>query len=102
MLYSCENAYYNAYGYSYSLTKLLIIENLGLNNLILPLIIISTNFILIIGLKRRNSHRQHYLGTNKIDDWRERSVILYMLLSSIIFVLLTNTGWNIRNMGNDL
>ncbi|CAF4288342.1 unnamed protein product, partial [Adineta steineri] len=90
ILFSCDNAYYNAYGYTFSLTNLLFIENIGLNNLILPLIIISTNIILIFGLQRRSQQRRHRLGTYKNDDWKERSVILYMLLSSIAFILLTS------------
>ncbi|CAF1460934.1 unnamed protein product [Adineta steineri] len=90
ILFSCDNAYYNAYGYTFSLTNLLFIENIGLNNLILPLIIISTNIILIFGLQRRSHQRRHRLGTYKNDDWKERSVILYMLLSSIAFILLTS------------
>lgn len=90
IIYTCNNAYYYVYGYSFSLTNLLFIENIGLNNMILPLIIILTNIILIIGLKRRNYYRRHQLGTNKNDDWRERSVILYMLISSIVFVILTS------------
>ncbi|CAF1205314.1 unnamed protein product [Adineta steineri] len=90
ILFSCDNAYYNAYGYTFSLTNLLFIENIGLNNLILPIIIISTNIILIFGLQRRSQQRRHRLGTYKNDDWKERSVILYMLLSSIAFILLTS------------
>jgi hypothetical protein len=58
--------------------------------MILPIIIILTNIILIIGLKRRSYQRRYQLGTNKHDDWKERSVILYMLLSSIVFVVLTS------------
>ncbi|CAF1425571.1 unnamed protein product [Rotaria sordida] len=88
-VYTCNNANYYAYGYSFSLTKLLLIENMGLNNIILPLIIILTNIILVIGLKRRNYQRRHHLGTNKINDWRERSILIYMLLSSITFIILT-------------
>ena len=90
MLFSCDNANYNAYGYTYTLTTLLFIENIGLNNLILPIIIISTNVILICGLRRRAYQRRHRLGTCKHDDWRERSVMLYMLLSSVAFVFLTS------------
>jgi len=58
--------------------------------MILPLIIILTNIILIIGLKRRNYQRRYQLGTNKHDDWKERSMILYMLLSCIGFLILTS------------
>jgi len=49
----------------------------------------STNIVLIFGLRRRAYQRRHHLGTRKNDDWRERSVILYMLLSSITFIFLT-------------
>jgi len=49
----------------------------------------STNIILIFGLRRRAYQRRHRLGTRKHDDWREQSVILYMLLSSITFIILT-------------
>ena len=90
ILFSCDNAFYRAYGQRFSLTNLLFIENIGLNNFILPITIIATNIILIFGLKRRAYQRRHRLGTTKIDDWRERSVILYMLLSSISFILLTS------------
>lgn len=88
-IYTCNNAHYNAYGYSYSLTKLLLIENIGLNNVILPIVIISTNIILVIGLRRRIYQRRQYLGKIKNGDWRERSIIIYMLLSSLAFVVLT-------------
>jgi len=57
--------------------------------MILPFIIILTNTVLIIGLRRRSYQRRYQLGTNKKDDWKERSVILYMFLSSIVFVILT-------------
>jgi hypothetical protein len=86
----CINAQYNIYGYSFSLSNLLFIENIGLNNFVLPLIIILTNSILIIGLRRRDYQRRHQLGTNKSDESKERSVILYMIFSSIGFVLLTS------------
>ena len=89
ILFSCNEAYFQAYGYKYSLTDLLFIENLGLNNVILPLLILSTNIILIIGLRRRTHQRRHRLGSRKNDDWRERSVVLYMLLSSLSFLFLT-------------
>ncbi|UJR32008.1 hypothetical protein I4U23_019478 [Adineta vaga] len=90
ILFSCSDAYYNAYGLRFTLSNLLFIENIGLNNLILPLIIISTNVTLMVGLHRRAHQRRYRLGTYKNDDWKERSVILYMLLSSIAFVLLTS------------
>jgi hypothetical protein len=89
ILFSCDNAYYKSYGYKYSLTDLIFLESIGLNNLILPILIISTNIILIFGLKRRAYQRRHRLGTQKHDDWKERSVILYMLFSSLTFVILT-------------
>lgn len=88
-VYACNNAQFYAYGRSFSLTNVLFIENLGLNNIVLPVMIILTNVVLIIGLKRRSYQRRTYLGANKTDDWRERSVLIYMLLSSVIFVLLT-------------
>ncbi|CAM4871102.1 unnamed protein product [Rotaria socialis] len=88
-VYTCNNAYYHAYGFSFSLTNLLLIENIGLNNVILPIVIICTNIILVIGLRRRSYQRRRFLGTNKTSDWRERSILLYMLLSSIAFVILT-------------
>jgi hypothetical protein len=90
IIYTCNDAYYHIYGHSFSLTDLLFIENIGLNNIVLPLIIILTNITLVIGLKRRNYHRRYHLGTIKNYDWKERSVILYMLLSSIAFVILTS------------
>ena len=90
ILFSCDNARYNAFGHSFSLTDLLFIENVGLNNFILPILIIMTNIVLIYGLRRRSYQRRHRLGTTKSDDWRERSVVLYMLLSSIAFILLTS------------
>lgn len=90
ILFSCDNAFYRAYGQRFSLTNLLFIENIGLNNFLLPITIIVTNVVLICGLKRRAHQRRHRLGTSKSDDWRERSVILYMLLSSISFILLTS------------
>jgi hypothetical protein len=62
---------------------------MGLNNIILPLIIMSTNIVLILGLKRRAYQRRHRLGKRKHDDWRERSLVLYMLLSSVTFLFLT-------------
>jgi hypothetical protein len=89
MLFSCDNAYYNAYGYTYSLTDLIFIESIGLNNFILPILIISTNVILMFGLRRRAYQRRHHLGTRKTNDWREQSVILYVFLSSITFIVLT-------------
>jgi hypothetical protein len=89
MIYSCNNAFYHIYGYSFSLTNLVFIENIGLNNIILPVMIILTNLILILGLKRRNYLRRHRLGKHTKDDWKERSVILYMLFSSLVFVILT-------------
>ncbi|CAF1267711.1 unnamed protein product [Rotaria sp. Silwood1] len=90
ILFSCNNAYYNVYGYKFSLMNLLFIENIGLNNLILPIFIISINISLIIGLRRRAYQRQHRLGRSKTYDWRERSVILYMFLSSLTFIFLTS------------
>lgn len=89
IIFSCENAFYRFYGLTFTLTDLIFIENVGLNNFILPILIMSTNLILIVGLRRRAHQRRHRLGARKKDDWRERSVILYMLLSSITFVLLT-------------
>jgi hypothetical protein len=52
-------------------------------------VIISTNIILIFGLRRRTYQRRHRLGTRTNNDWREQSVILYVLLSSITFLILT-------------
>jgi hypothetical protein len=72
------------------LSNLLFIENIGLNNMILPILIMLTNIILIIGLRRRAHQRRHRLGTRKHDDWRERSVVLYMLFSCITFLILTS------------
>ena len=89
ILFSCDNANYQSYGYRFSLTDLIFIESIGLNNLILPIVIISTNIILIFGLRRRAYERRHRLGTRKHDDWRERSVILYVLFSSMTFIFLT-------------
>ena len=89
MLFSCDNAHYNGYNYKFSLTKLLFIENIGINNLILPIAIILTNVLLIFGLRHRAYQRRNRLGRCKTYDWKERSVILYMLLSSLIFILLT-------------
>jgi hypothetical protein len=89
IIYTCSNAQYNIYGYSFSLINLLLIENIGLNNILLPLIIILTNIILIIGLRRRNHQRRYQLGTNKTYKSKERSVILYIIFSSMIFILLT-------------
>ena len=88
-LFQCNEAYFSSYGLTFSLTNLLFIENLGLNNVILPFIIILTNIILIIGLRRRSHQRCHRFRSRKTDDWRERSVILYMLLSSLSFLFLT-------------
>jgi hypothetical protein len=89
ILFSCTNAYYKAYGYTFSLTDLIFIESIGLNNLILPILIMSTNIILIFGLRRRANQRRNRLGKRKADDWREQSVILYVFLSSLTFILLT-------------
>ncbi len=89
ILFSCDNAYYQSYGYSFSLSDLILIENIGLNNLILPVLIMSTNIILIFGLRRRANQRRHRLGKRRTNDWREQSVILYVFLSSLIFLLLT-------------
>ncbi|CAF1215121.1 unnamed protein product [Adineta ricciae] len=89
ILFSCDNAHYKSYGYSYSLTDLIFIESIGLNNFILPILIISTNIVLILGLRRRAYQRRIRLGTRKHKDWREQSVILYVFLSSITFVFLT-------------
>jgi hypothetical protein len=102
ILFSCDDAYYNAYGFTFALTSLLFIENIGLNNIILPVIIISTNVILIIGLRRRAYQRRYRLNTSKNDDWRERSVILYMLFSSIAFLILTSPAgilyaWSVKH-----
>jgi hypothetical protein len=71
------------------LNNLIFIENIGLNNMFLPILIMSTNIILMIGLRRRAYQRRHRLGTRKHDDWRERSVVLYMLFSCITFLILT-------------
>jgi hypothetical protein len=49
----------------------------------------STNIILIFGLRRRANQRRNRLGKRKADDWREQSVILYVFLSSLTFILLT-------------
>jgi hypothetical protein len=62
-------------------------------------LIISTNVTLIFGLRRRASQRRCRLGTRKNHDWREQSVILYVFLSSITFVILTAptgilNGWS--------
>ncbi|UJR29416.1 hypothetical protein I4U23_010628 [Adineta vaga] len=89
ILFSCDNAFYKSYGYTYSLTDLIFIESIGLNNFILPILIISTNIILIFGLRRRAYQRRHRLGTRKNNDWKEQSVILYVFLSSITFLCLT-------------
>jgi membrane protein insertase Oxa1/YidC/SpoIIIJ len=100
ILFSCDNAYYKSYGYTYSLTDLIFFESVGLNNLILPILIILTNILLIFGLRRRAYQRQHRLGTKKHHDWREQSVMLYVFLSCISFVLLTApvgilNGWSV-------
>ena len=81
------------------MTDLIFIESVGLNNLVLPIVIISMNIILIFGLRRRAYQRRHRLGTRKHDDWREQSVILYVLLSSMTFLFLTAptgilNGWS--------
>lgn len=89
ILFSCENAFYQSYGLTFTLTNLIFIQNIGLNNIILPMLIMSTNIVLIVGLRRRTHQRRHRLGKRKSDDWRERSVVLYMLLSSIAFLFLT-------------
>jgi hypothetical protein len=89
ILFSCDNAYYKYYGLTYSLTDLIFIESIGLNNFILPLLIISTNIVLIFGLRRRAYKRRHRLGTRRSSDWRGQSVILYVFLSSITFIVLT-------------
>jgi hypothetical protein len=53
-------------------------------------LIISINITLIFGLRRRAYRRRHRLGRReKNNDWREQSVILYVFLSSIAFILLT-------------
>jgi hypothetical protein len=54
---------------------------------------------LIFGLRRRAYQRRHRLGTRKNNDWREQSVILYVFLSSITFIVLTAptgilNGWS--------
>jgi len=49
----------------------------------------STNIILIIGLRRRTYQRRYRLGRRKNNDWRERSVVLYMFISSLTFIFLT-------------
>lgn len=90
IIYTCNNARYRFWNYSFTLTNLLFIENIGLNNIVLPLMIILTNISLIIGLRHRNSQRQHHFGVTKIDDSKEQSVIVYVFLSSIVFVLLTS------------
>jgi len=103
ILFSCDNAYYKSYGYTYSLTDLIFIESIGLNNFILPILIILTNIILIVGLRRRAYQRRHRLGgTRKTNDWREQSVILYVFISSITFICLTAptgilNGWSAVN-----
>jgi hypothetical protein len=56
--------------------------------------------ILIFGLRRHANQRRNRLGKRKKDDWREQSVILYVLLASITFILLTSpvgilTAWSI-------
>ena len=89
ILFSCDNAYYHSYGYSFSLSDLILIESIGLNNLILPVLIMSTNIVLIFGLRRRANRRRNRLGKRRSDDWREQSVILYVFLSSLTFILLT-------------
>ncbi|UJR34693.1 hypothetical protein I4U23_027470 [Adineta vaga] len=99
ILFSCDNAFYKSYGYKYSLSDLIFIETIGLNNLILPILIIITNIILIIGLKSRSYQRRNRLGTRKTYDWREQSVILYVFLSNITFIILTTpigmlNGWS--------
>ena len=99
-IYTCNNAYYHIYGYSFSLTKLILIENMGLNNLILPVVIITINVILIIGLRRRSDQRRYRLGKNYNNYLRERGVLGFMLLSSILFIFLTLpvgilVGWGI-------
>jgi len=90
ILFSCDNAYYESYGYKYSLTDLIFIQSIGLNNFLLPLLILTINFLLIIGLKRRLYQRRNRLGRRKTNDWKEQNVIFYVLLSSIAFVLLTS------------
>jgi hypothetical protein len=89
ILFSCDNAYYKIFGYTYSLTNLIFIESVGLNNFILPILIISTNITLIFGLRRRAYQRRYRLGTRKHNDWREQCVILYVFMSSITFIVLT-------------
>ncbi len=89
ILFSCDNACYKSYGYTYSLADLIFIESIGLNNTILPLLIISINIILIFGLRRNAYRRRHRLGKRKTNDWREQSVILYVFLSSLTFIFLT-------------
>ena len=90
IIYTCNNARYQLLNYSFTLTNLLFLENIGLNSVILPLLIIATNVSLIIGLRHRNSQRRSQFGMTKLDDSKEHSVILYVFLSSIVFVLLTS------------
>lgn len=52
--------------------------------------IILTNITLIFGLRRRSYLRRNHLGAYNADDWRERSVLVYMILSSIVFLILTS------------
>lgn len=89
ILYSCTNAYYHFYGYAYSLTDLIFIQSIGLNNLILPILIVSVNILLIIGLKHRLRQRRYRLGRRKSTEWKEQNVIFYVFLSSLAFLLLT-------------
>ncbi|CAF0967549.1 unnamed protein product [Didymodactylos carnosus] len=101
ILFECENAVYSKYfGKSITISKLLLIENMGLNNIVLPLLIVLTNIILVIGLHYRSRQRKQWhhairlsktnsTQENIFNDWREKSVVVYMLLSSIAFFLLT-------------
>jgi hypothetical protein len=101
-IYTCTNAHYHAHGYSFSLTKLILIENIGLNNFILPFTIILINVILIIGLRRRSYQRRYRLGKNINNHWKEHAVLCFILLSSILFIFLTLpigiiVGWRIAH-----
>ena len=87
---SCDNAFYRSYRSTYSLADLIFFQSIGLNNLILPVGIVLINILLIFGLKRRSHKRRRCLSALRHqNEWKERSVILYIFFSSIVFLILT-------------
>ena len=98
-IYTRDDAYYEGYEFSFSLTELLFIENIGLNNIILLLTIISINIVLVTDLRRLSYQRRHHVSTNRTSDWKEQCYRLHSIVK-YSFYYFSFINWSIVRLGN--